>query len=76
MKITQFEVIPLVRRLEEAFVGGAYRIINRHTPVTRVYTDAGIVGQVFAGDEDQRQAQIVNLIRDHFAPMLVGEDAR
>ena len=76
MKITRVEVIPLVRRLEEEFVGGTYRIVNRYTLVTRVYTDAGIVGQVFGGDEDQRQAQVVALIRDHFAPMLVGEDAR
>jgi L-alanine-DL-glutamate epimerase-like enolase superfamily enzyme len=76
MKITRVEVIPLVRQLEEAFSGGTYRIVNRYTLVTRVYTDAGIVGQVFGGDEDQRQTQVVNLIRDHFAPMLVGEDAR
>src|SRR5215467_7214228 len=76
MKITRIEVIPLVRKLEEAFEGGTYRIVNRNTIVTRVYTDAGIVGQVFGGDEDQRQDQVVGLIRDHFAPMLVGEDAR
>ncbi len=76
MKITRIEVIPLVRKLEEAFSGGTYRIVNRYTLITRVHTDAGIVGQVFGGDEDQRQDQIVSLIRDHFAPMLVGEDAR
>jgi L-alanine-DL-glutamate epimerase-like enolase superfamily enzyme len=76
MKITQIEVIPLVRRLEEAFSGGTYKIVNRNTLVTRVHTDAGIVGQAFGGDEDQRQEQVVGLIRDHFAPMLVGEDAR
>ncbi len=76
MKITRIEVIPLVRKLEEAFSGGTYRIVNRYTLITRVHTDAGIVGQVFGGDEEQRQDQIVSLIRDHFAPMLVGEDAR
>lgn len=76
MKITQIEVIPLVRHLEEVFSGGTYRIVNRYTIVTRVHTDAGIVGEVFGGDEDQRQDQIVNLIREHFTPMLVGEDAR
>ena len=76
MKITQIEVIPLVRRLEETFSGGTYRIVNRNTLVTRVHTDAGIIGQAFGGDEDQRQEQVVALIRDHFAPMLAGEDAR
>ena len=76
MKITRVEVIPLVRNLEEIFSGGTYRITNRYTLVTRVHTDAGIVGEVFGGDEDQRQQMIVDLIREHYAPLLVGEDAR
>ncbi|MCC7361671.1 MAG: mandelate racemase/muconate lactonizing enzyme family protein [Anaerolineales bacterium] len=76
MKITRIEVIPLVRKLEEEFKGGTYKIVNRNTIVTRVYTDSGIVGEAFGGDEDQRQDQVVNLIRDHFVPLLVGEDAR
>jgi D-arabinonate dehydratase len=76
MKITRIEIIPLVRRLEEAFVGGTYRIVNRYTLVTRVHTDAGIVGEVFGGDEDQRQEHVVRVVRDHFAPLLAGEDAR
>jgi D-arabinonate dehydratase len=76
MKITHIEVIPLVRKLEEAFEGGTYRIVNRNTLVTRVHTDAGIVGQAFGGDEDQRQDLVVGLIREHFTKLLVGEDAR
>ncbi len=76
MKITKVEVIPLVRRLEEAFAGGTYRIVNRNTLVTRVHTDQGIVGQAFGGDEDQRQMEVVKVIREHFDPLLRGEDAR
>ncbi len=76
MKITNIEVIPLVRRLENAFTGGTYRIVNRNTLITRVYTDQGIVGEVFGGDEDRTQAEIVSLIRNELAPLLVGEDAR
>jgi len=76
MKISRVEVIPLVRSLDEEFMGGTYRIVNRNTLVTRVYTDAGIVGQAFGGDEDQRQTEVVNLIRQHFDPLLRGEDAR
>lgn len=73
-KITKVEVIPLVRALESPFEGGTYRIVNRYTLVTRVETDDGHVGQIFGGDEDHTQREIVNLIRDHFAPMLIGED--
>ncbi len=76
MKITNIEVIPLVRRLENAFSGGTYRIVNRNTLITRVYTDQGIVGEVFGGDEDRTQTEIVALIRNELAPLLVGEDAR
>jgi len=76
MKITKIEVIPLVRKLESPFEGGTYRIVNRFTLVTRIETDAGLVGQIFGGDEDNTQTEIVNLIRDHFAPMLIGEDPR
>jgi D-arabinonate dehydratase len=70
------EVIPLVRKLDQAFEGGTYRIVNRNTLVTRVYTDEGIVGEVFGGDEDGAQEKVVYVIRDVFAPLLVGEDPR
>ena len=76
MKITKIEAIPLVRKLEQEFLGGTYRIVNRNTIVTRVHTDAGIVGEMYGGDEDQSQSRIIGVIRDHFAPLLVGEDAR
>ncbi|MHB8629036.1 MAG: mandelate racemase/muconate lactonizing enzyme family protein [Aggregatilineales bacterium] len=76
MKITKLEVIPLVRKLESPFEGGTYRIDNRYTLVTRIETDEGLTGQIFGGDEDQTQNEIVSLIRKHFAPMLIGEDPR
>lgn len=76
MKITKVEAIPLVRKLETPFEGGTYRIDNRYTLVTRIETDEGLVGQVFGGDEDHTQDQIVALIRNHFAPLLIGHDPR
>ena len=76
MKITNIEVIPLVRKLEQEFLGGTYKIVNRNTLVTRVFTDAGLVGEVFGGDDDHTQREIVDLIREHYAPLLVGQDPR
>jgi L-alanine-DL-glutamate epimerase-like enolase superfamily enzyme len=76
MHITRIEVIPLARKLQDAFEGGTYRIVNRNTLITRVHTDAGIVGEAFGGDEDMWQSEVVSVIRDHFAPLLAGEDAR
>lgn len=76
MKITQVEVIPLQRKLESPFEGGTYRIVNRFTLVTRIHTDEGISGECYGGDEDMTQDQVVALIRNTFAPMLVGQDPR
>lgn len=76
MRITRIEAISLLRRLEQSFTGGTYEVTNRNTLVTRVYTDAGIIGEAFGGDEDRNQHRIVALIRDHLAPRLIGEDAR
>lgn len=76
MKITLVEVIPLVRKLDQAFEGGTYRIVNRNTLVTRIYTDEGLIGEVFGGDEDSAQEKVVYVIREVFAPLLVGEDPR
>lgn len=76
MKINAIEVIPLARKLEAEFLGGTYRVQNRNTIVTRIHTDNGIVGQAFGGDEDQVQERIVALVRQHLAPLLIGEDAR
>jgi D-arabinonate dehydratase len=74
MKITQVEIIPLERKLEQVFEGGTYRIANRNTIVTRITTDEGFVGQTFGGDEDTAQDKVVRCARDYFAPQLIGQD--
>ena len=58
MKIKHIEAIPLVRELEQEFVGGTYRITSRYTIVTRVELDNGIVGETFGGDETMYQMDI------------------
>jgi len=76
MQITDVKAIPLVRKLEEIFLGGTYRITSRNTLVTEIWTDDGIIGQAFGGDEWRYQDDIVNVIEEHFKPLLVGEDIR
>ena len=74
MKITKIEAIPLQRQLDQHFDGGTYRIANRNTIVTRIYTDEGQVGETFGGDEDHTQELVIHVIRDIFTPLLIGED--
>lgn len=76
LNITSIEVIPLARPLDAEFLGGTYRVHNRNTIITRIHTDAGVIGEAFGGDEDQVQERIVALIRQHLAPLLIGEDVR
>ena len=41
----------------------------------RRHTEEGIVGEAYAGDEDQALLEIDAIIRDEIAPRLIGEDA-
>ena len=76
LTIRRIEAIPIRVPLARVYRGSGYRMTHRSTVVTRVHTDAGIVGEAYAGDEDAGLAQIVRIIRDEIAPALDGEDAR
>jgi len=76
MRITDVKAIPLVRNLDEVFLGGTYRITSRNTLVTEIWTDDVIIGRAFGGDEWRYQKEIVEVIEEHFKPLLVGEDIR
>jgi len=76
MKIKYIEAIPLVRKLEETFKGGTYRITSRNTIVTRVELENGVVGETFGGDEEQYQLDVCRTVNTIYRPLLVGEDVR
>jgi D-arabinonate dehydratase len=74
MKIKHIEAIPLVRKLEDAFLGGTYRITSRNTIVTRVELNNGVVGETFGGDETQYQMDICRIVNEVYRPLLAGGD--
>jgi D-arabinonate dehydratase len=76
MKIKHIQAIPLVRKLEDVFEGGTYKITSRNTIVTRVELDNGVVGETFGGDEDQYQLDVCRIVNEVFRPLLVGGDVR
>lgn len=76
MTIKHLEAIPLIRKLEDVFHGGTYKITSRNTIVTRVELDNGVVGETFGGDEDQYQFDVCRIVNDLFRPMLVSGDVR
>jgi L-alanine-DL-glutamate epimerase-like enolase superfamily enzyme len=75
LTIREIDVIPIVVPLEKEYRGSYYGMRTRATVITRVITEAGIVGVAYAGDEDSTLADIVRVVRDEISPRLVGEDA-
>jgi len=75
MKIVRVETIPLRMPLPRIFRGSNYQMSHRCTIITRIHTDAGIVGECYNGDEEAGQREIVRIIEEEIAPRLVGMDA-
>jgi L-alanine-DL-glutamate epimerase-like enolase superfamily enzyme len=48
---------------------------HRSTVITRVFTEEGLVGEAYAGDEDAALLEIAAIVSDEIAPRLVGADA-
>ena len=75
LKIASIECVPLVVPLPREYRGSYYGMRNRTPILTRIVTEDGLVGAAYAGDEDANLRQIVAVIRDEIAPLLIGQDA-
>jgi D-arabinonate dehydratase len=75
LKIERIECAPLRMPLPRIFRGSNYFMTHRCTIVTRVYTAAGVVGEVYNGDEFETQGEVVKIILDEIQPLLIGKDA-
>jgi D-galactarolactone cycloisomerase len=71
-RITRIETILLRVKLERSATGSGLNLTHRCAIVTRVHTDAGVIGECYLGNDDELQAQIVALIRDELEPRLIG----
>ena len=75
LKIERIECIALKMPLPRTFRGSNYFMTHRCTIITRVYTSAGIVGEIYNGDEYETQAEVVGIILNEIQPLLIGQDA-
>lgn len=71
-RIVRIETIPLKVKLERDAVGSNLKFTHRHTIITRVHTDAGVIGECFNGNDDDLQAAVIRVIADEMAPKLIG----
>jgi L-alanine-DL-glutamate epimerase-like enolase superfamily enzyme len=76
LRIERIETIPIRVPLPFTYSGSTYRMRNRCTIITRVFTSAGIVGEAYNADEDSpMQETVVAIIRDEITPRVLGLDA-
>jgi L-alanine-DL-glutamate epimerase-like enolase superfamily enzyme len=73
--IARIETIPIRVPLDRVYRGSYYSMRNRCTIITRIYTSDGAVGECYNGDADEEQGQILSIINDEIAPLLLGTDA-
>ena len=74
LTIRRVETIPIRVPLRQVYRGSHYQMTHRATILTRIYTDEGITGEAFVGDEDHINDQIERAIRNEVSPRLIGED--
>jgi D-galactarolactone cycloisomerase len=74
LTIAEIETIPIRVPLGRTYRGSRYKMTHRSTIVTRVYTEEGIVGEAYCGDEDAGLLEIDEIVRLEIAPRLIGED--
>lgn len=74
MRIERIEVVPLEVPLGKTFHGSYYSMSSRATLITRIFTDQGLVGESYNGDEVHTQRDIGQIITDEIMPRLAEAD--
>ncbi|MEO8606495.1 MAG: mandelate racemase/muconate lactonizing enzyme family protein [Chloroflexota bacterium] len=74
LTIQKIETEALRIPLNRIYKGSKYSMQNRCTIITRVYTHQGVVGEVYTGDTDKEQGDILSIINNELAPALIGMD--
>ncbi|GGE49751.1 enolase [Pullulanibacillus camelliae] len=72
--IKKVEVTPIKMPLPRVFKGSHYYMDHRVTVITRIITEDGIIGEIYNGDELDNLQDIVNMINNQMAPLIIGEN--
>jgi L-alanine-DL-glutamate epimerase-like enolase superfamily enzyme len=74
MRIERIEAEAIAIPLSRDFGGSTYHVTRRCTVITRVYSQDGLVGEVYNGDNRDHAAHIARMIVDQLTPLVLGED--
>ncbi len=72
--IEAIETIPLRVPLQHLYKGSYYKMRNRCTIITRIRTSDGVIGEAYNADTDEEQQEVLSIIHDEIAPLVVGMD--
>ena len=72
MRIENIEAVPIEIPLAKNFGGSTYTVLTRCTVITRMRTDAGLVSEVYNGDNREDGREIARLIHEALAPRIRG----
>src|SRR2546428_162689 len=72
MRVLSVEAIAIEIPLTKNFGGSTYAVRKRCTVITRMRTDAGLVSEVYNGDNREHGREIVRLIHEELAPRVTG----
>jgi len=75
LKIAKVEVIALSIKLPRDYRGSVYSVPQKNALVTRIYTDHGPIGEAVNGEGAAAiQREMVEIINNELAPLLIGQD--
>ena len=73
MRISGVDAIAIDIPSARTSAAATYAVLKRSTVITRLRTQDGLVGEVYNGDNREAGHEIVRLIRDELAPLIVGQ---
>jgi L-alanine-DL-glutamate epimerase-like enolase superfamily enzyme len=73
MRIEKIEAIAIDIPLARNFGGSTYDVLKRSTVITRLRTSDGVESNVYNGDNRSHGLEIVALIENELAPLVVGQ---
>jgi D-arabinonate dehydratase len=73
-KITRIETIPLKIKMEKVATGSTLKLSHRCTILTRIHTDAGVVGECFNGNDDALQVGVIQMIQQEWQEVEGSEE--
>ena len=74
MRIRSVEAIAIKISLKKTFGGSQYQVNSRCTIITRIQTDEGLISEIYNGDNRSHGKDLVKIIEDELAPLIIGED--